>query len=160
MARKTNNAKTNKTNNTAAAQYVLDVEAVAKRGVEVATAATAVTAATGNAWACLRTIISEAQANGCGKEAAEAFFAAGDAVKGKKAGWWRGYKSAINNALALGITITNDIGYSALLQAIKEAKGPTDPAKLLAMVEKMAQGYLNAGGDKAKLLSVVKALEA
>lgn len=155
MARKT---KTNNNNN--AAQYVLDVEAIAKRGVEVATAATAVTAATGNAWACLRTIISEAQANGCGKEAFEAFFNAGDKVKGKKAGWWRGYKSAINNALELGITITNDMGYSALLTAIKEAKGPTDPAKLLAMVEKMAQGYLNAGGDKAKLLATIKEMEA
>lgn len=158
MARKTTTTK-NTTKNTAPA-YVLDVEAVAKRGVEVATAATAVTAATGNAWACLRTIISEAQANGCGKEAAEAFFAAGDGVKGKKAGWWRGYKSAINNALALNITITNDMGYSALLAAIKEAKGPTDPEKLLAMVEKMAQGYLNNGGDKAKLLALVKGLEA
>lgn len=157
MARNTKNTK-NGTKNSAR-QYVLDVDAVAKRGVEVATAATASTKVSGNAWATLRTIISEAQAAGFGREAFEAFFNAGDKVKGKKAGWWRGYKSAINNALNLGITITNEMGYSALLAAIKDAR-PTDPNKLLAMVEKMAQGYLNNGGDKAKLMALIKSLEA
>lgn len=147
MARKTSSAK-----NASAPAYVLDVERVAAKGQEIAAAAASVNTVSTNAWDMVRTLFVEAQDNGAMAEAYAVFFGAGDAVKGKKAGWYRGYKSAINNAMAYKIKLDNSMGYSALLAAIKDAKGGASLEKLLEMAAKfVASARDNHGATDAQI---------
>lgn len=155
-------ARKNPSKNAPAA--ALDMEAVAARGMEIAEALRKTGAVTANCYAACRTVFVDAQRLGQLPEALSAFFSAGNKVKFGKgdAGGskWRAYKSLFNSAHTYSIALTHDMSQAQLAAAIKEAKGGTTPEKLLEMALRLCAGYLNAGGDKAKLVAAVKAIEA
>lgn len=123
----------------------------------------------GSQWVSIRDAFVEGQDAGFARETHDAIFAAGDAVKGKKAPWYRTYKSILNSAIEYKLTVTKDMGMSALQKAIKgakEDKAANDPTaaaakaqQLIEMFTKMAQGCLNAGIEKATLAKVLKSIE-
>lgn len=150
--------------------FILNTDALATFGQEMAQAAAGQVKNAGTYWDRCRTHFSEAQRNGKAEEAITAMFAAGDNVKGKKAPWYRTYKSILNAAVTLAIKVTDDMGMSALQKAIKAAKddaAENDPAKkaekdanALEMFKRMCIGCLNRGIPKAKLAAIVKESEA
>lgn len=156
MAKRTNNTTTTIT---------FDANVAGVLGQEMATAAHQQVVGAVSYWDRCRTVFSAAQAQGKGQEAFDAIFGPGEKVKGKKAPWYRTYKSILSNALQHGVTIGQDMGMSAAQAAVKEAKDNAadagdKAAKLVEMFTKMAQGCLNAGVSKAKLDTIIKGLDA
>lgn len=154
----------------AADSWQFDANRYGQLGQEMATAAAAQTQSAVNYWDRCRTLYVEAQAHGAGQEAIAALFGPGEKVKGKKAPWFRTYKSILVNALSHGVTIGNDMGMTAAQKAVKIAKEDgidNDPVKaeaktsqLVEMFTKLAQGCLNRGVSKAQLATILKGLEA
>lgn len=149
--------------------WAFDGAMLGQLGQEMAQAAAQQTQAAGTYWDRCRTHYVAAQDHGKAQEALDALFGPGEKVKGKKAPWYRTYKSLLSTANEIGVTVTNDMGMSALQKAIKLAKeeaSENDPetaaakdAQLLDMFTKMAQGCLNRGISKAKLAAILKGLE-
>lgn len=150
--------------------FILNTDALATFGQEMAQAAAGQVKNAGTYWDRCRTHFAEAQRNGKAEEAIAAMFAAGDNVKGKKAPWYRTYKSILNAAVKLAIKVTDDMGMTALQKAIKAAKDNAaehDPAKkaekdaaALEWFRKWATACLARGIEKAKLAQIVKEAEA
>lgn len=181
MARKVNNAKlapaTNEANTGkgkkaggSAVSTKLDAERYTGLGAEMAQAAASQTVAVGTLWNRCRTLFVEAQAVNKGQEAVDLLFAPGERVKGKKAPWYRTYKSLLTNAVKLNVTVTNDMGMTSLQKAIKVAKeaneeNDPDAAKakdeqMIGMFQRMVNGCLARGISKARLATIVKDAEA
>lgn len=164
MARRTKN-------NPEAAQvaYVFDASRFGTLGQEMAQAAAQQTQAAGTYWDRARTLYVEAQDNGCAQAAIDALFGPGEKVKGKKAPWFRTYKSILSSSLKHGIVITNAMGMTAVQKLIKGAKesaaendetaAAAKDQQLLDMFTKMAQGCLNRGITKATLAKIIKDME-
>lgn len=150
--------------------YEFNAQVFGALGREMAEAAAQQTSAAGNYWDRSRTLYVEAQNNGKAQEALDAMFGPGDKVKGKKAPWYRAYKSQLTSCLKLGITVDNSMGMTAVAKLIKGAKeaaaddsaeaSAAKDAQLLDMFKKMAQGCLNRGIDKKQLATILKELEA
>lgn len=150
--------------------WTFDAQRYGSLGQEMGQAAVQQVAAAGTYWDRCRTLYVEAQNNGAAQEALDALFGPGDKVKGKKAPWYRTYKSLLNSALTLGLTVTDQMGMSALQKAIKGAKedaadeneeaAAAKDAQLLEMFKKIAQGCLNRGITKKALAEALKGLEA
>lgn len=150
--------------------WALPAQQMEALGVEMAQAAVQQVQAGVTYWDRVRTLFVDAQAHKRPNEAIVALFSAGDKVKGKKAPWYRTYKSLLTSAADLKITVTNDMGMSALQKLIKEAKqerAENDPeqkeakdAQMLEMFVRLAQGCLNRGISKATLAARLKELEA
>ena len=157
MARKTNNQTTT---------IAFNADELSKLGTQIGTVAAQQASQGGNIWNEVRTRFAAAQRDGKAQEAFDAIFTnGGDKVKGKKAPWYRTYKSLLNSAIVHGVTVTDDMGASALQAAVKEAKSAAtsetdEQAAAILMFTRMAQGALNKGVSKAKLASVLKGLEA
>lgn len=154
------------------AATIADFTAYGSLGHEAAVAATQQVKAAGNYWDRMRTLYVAAQDVGQAAEAIAALFGAGDKVKGKKAPWYRNYKSCLTRAQERGVTVTNDMGAAALAQALKaqavtngsDSDGDSDQDAtklegLLVMFDRMAKGALNAGATKAQLAKRLAALE-
>lgn len=173
MAKRTNSNTSARGSNKAPEVPAFDFATHAQRygavGKHAAIEAVSATNNAGSQWVSIRNAFVEGQTAGFARETHDAIFAAGDAVKGKKAPWYRTYKSVLNSAIELGLTVAPDMGMSALQKAIKaakEEKAENDPeaaaakaTQLLEMFAKMAQGCLNAGIPKTKLAAVLKGLE-
>jgi len=150
--------------------WELDAQRYGALGQEMAQAAAQQTQAAITYWDRCRTLYVEAQAHSKGQEALNALFGPGEKVKGKKAPWFRTYKSILSNALANGVTVTNEMGMTAAQKAVKVAKDEAtdnDPEKseakteqLVEMFTKLAQGCLNRGVAKSQLATILKGLEA
>jgi hypothetical protein len=148
----------------------LDPERYTGLGAEMAQAAASQTVAVGTLWNRCRTLFTEAQRIGKAGEAVELLFAPGERVKGKKAPWYRTYKSLLTNAVKLNVPVTDDMGMTALQKAIKAAKETAeenDPeaakaknAQMLGMFQRMVSGCLARGISKADLARIVKEAEA
>lgn len=138
-------------------------------GQEMAVAAAQANVQSGTFWDRCRTLFVEAQEHGKAQEAVSVLFSAGDKVKGKKAPWYRTYKSLLNSCLTLNVKLDNSHGMSAvqkLIKIAKETKLENDPeaqaAKaedLKGMFKRMAQGCLNAGVKKSELVAILKEVE-
>lgn len=139
-------------------------------GTEMAQAAAQAVKGAGNFWDRCRTLFIEAHEHGRGEEAVNLIFQPGESVKGRKAPWYRTYKSILTSALTYGIQVGHDTGVSGLQAKIKEAKdeaADNDPAmkaakdqQLLGMFERMAQGCLNRGIAKKDLAAILARLSA
>lgn len=150
--------------------WAFDAARYGSLGQEMGQAAVQQVSAAGTYWDRCRTLYVEAQNHGVAQEALDALFGPGDKVKGKKAPWYRTYKSLLNSALTLKLTVTDAMGMSALQKAIKGAKEDAadendeareaKAAQLLEMFKKIAQGCLNKGITKAELAKALKELEA
>ncbi len=138
-------------------------------GVTMAQAAVQQTQASGNYWDQCRTQFVTAQEHGRGKEAIQAIFGPGEKVQGRKAAWYRTYKSILTSAVDRGIQVTNDMGMTALQGAIKAAKQAevdSDPKKhaekeanMLEMFTRLAKGCLGLGITKQRLAQALKDVE-
>lgn len=150
--------------------WTLPAQQMEALGVEMAQAAVQQVQAGVTYWDRVRTLFVDAQQHKRPNEAIVALFSAGDKVKGKKAPWYRTYKSLLSSAASLKIQVTNDMGMSALQKLIKEAKAEkaeNDPeqkeakdAQMIEMFVRLAQGCLNRGISKATLAARLKELEA
>lgn len=148
----------------------LPVNELEALGQEMANAAVQQVQAGTNYWDRCRTQYIEAQNHGRAQEALVAIFKPGESVKGKKAPWYRTYKSILTAAAERGIEVTNDMGMSALQKLIKENKEQeieTDPekaeakrAQMLGMFVRLATGCLNMGISKRELAEALKEIEA
>ena len=86
-------------------------------------------------WDRARTYFVQAQEHGQSEAAVVALFSAGDEVKGRKAPWYRTYKSLLSSASKLSINVTNEMGVTALQKEIKAAKDEAqDPEAKKAQV--------------------------
>lgn len=154
----------------AAPAWEFDPSRYGALGQEMAIAAKQQVQSAGTFWDRCRTLYVEAQEHGKAQEALDALFGPGEKVKGKKAPWFRTYKSILTNALTNGVTITNEMGMSAAQKSVKAAKDEatdndeeSSQAKtnsLLDMFTKLAQGCLNRGVPKSQLATILKGLEA
>lgn len=152
------------------ASFILNTESLGSFGQEMAQAATQQVSNASTYWDRCRTYFTEAQRNGKAAEALEAIFKPGENVKGKKAPWYRTYKSILGSAVALNLTVTDSMGMTALQKAIKIAKdeaADNDPklkaekdANALEMFKRMVVGCLNRGIPKSKLATILKDAEA
>lgn len=168
--RKLQSSKATKSAPVKAAPFMLQEDQLSAFGIEMATAATQAISSAGNYWDRCRTMFVPAQQNGKGKEALDALFNAGDKVKGKKAPWYRTYKSILNSALTLGIAVTDAMGMSELQKAIKARKdeaAENDPAvreekiaNAKKMFRNMAIGCLKLDVPKSELARILKDCEA
>lgn len=151
-------------------KFVLNTDTLSTFGQEMAQAATQQVSNAGSYWDRCRTYFTEAQRNGQAEAAITAIFKPGENVKGKKAPWYRTYKSILSSAVTLKLTVTDDMGMSALQKAIKAAKdeaAENDPKlkaekdnNALEMFKRMCIGCLNRGIPKAKLAAILKDAEA
>jgi hypothetical protein len=97
-------------------------------------------------------------------------FSPGESVKGRKAPWYRTYKSLLTAAADRGITVGHDTGVSALQKLIKESKDAdveSDPekheakeAQLIGMFQRLATGCLNFGIPMKRLAAALKEVES
>lgn len=169
-APKSRKPRTNKPEPEATPAWELDATRYGALGQEMATSAVQQVAAAGSYWDRCRTLYVEAQNHGKAQEALDCLFGPGEKVKGKKAPWFRTYKSILSNALLHGVTLTDDMGMSAAQQAVKAAKDEATDSdaeasaakdeQLVGMFTKLAQGCLNRGIAKSKLATILKGLEA
>ncbi len=149
--------------------WALDADRLTKLGTDMVNAAVGQVKEGGTFWDCVRTQYVDAQAHGAGEAALVAIFAPGEKIKGKKAPWYRTYKSLLTNAHNRGIVINNEMGMGtvqAAIKASKEEEVDSDPAKaaekqanLITMFERLAKGCLSSGVTKAKLAEVLKNIE-
>lgn len=144
--------------------WTLDANRYSQLGHEMAEAAVNNVKDAATLWDRARTYFVEAQEHGQGEAAVVALFSAGDEVKGRKAPWYRTYKSILSSAVKLSITVTNEMGMSALQKEIKAAKDEqADPeakkAQLLGMFLRLAKGCLEKGISKKELASELTKLE-
>lgn len=150
-------------------RWHLDVDQLHALGQEMATAATQQVRSSGTYWERCRDQFIEAQTHGVAQQALEALFGAGDAVEGKKAPWYRTYKSLLTTSAQRGIILTADMGMSTVQKLIKEHKAAeieNDPhakevkdQQMLEMFRRLAQGCLNRGISKSDLAAVLKELQ-
>lgn len=144
--------------------WSLDVGRYEALGEEMANAAVSSVKEAGTLWDRARTFFVEAQAHGQGEAAVVALFHPGDNIKGRKAPWYRTYKSLLSSAVKLSINVTNEMGMSALQKEIKAAKDEAqDPeakkAQLIGMFLRLAKGCLEKGITKAQLAKELTKLE-
>lgn len=145
--------------------WALDSARYAKLGHEMAEAAVNNVKDAATLWDQARSYYVEAQQHGQAEAAVVALFSAGDEVKGRKAPWYRTYKSILGSAAKLSIAVTNEMGMSALQKEIKAAKDDQqDPeakkAQLIGMFIRLAKGCLNAGVEKRALVKALTEAEA
>lgn len=145
-------------------RWKLPTDRLESLGREMAEAAVKSVKDAGTLWDRARTGFVEAQEHGRGAEAVEALFHAGDETKGRKAPWYRTYKSILTSAVKLNIAVSNEMGVTALQTKIKAAKAEqADPevkqAQLRGMFERLAKGCLNAGISRADLAKIIKEIE-
>lgn len=170
MATRKSNTKLQTPAATKKEKFFLNLADLSTFGQEMAQAATQQVSNAGTYWDRCRTMFTEAQRNGKAAEALEAIFKPGENVKGKKAPWYRTYKSILGSAVALGLSVTDDMGMTALQKAIKVAKDEAaekDPQlrqekdnNALEMFKRMCVGCLNRGIPKSKLAAILKDAEA
>lgn len=150
--------------------YVFEVKEFESLGQEMAVAATQQTVAASTYWDKCRSLFVQAQDHGRAADAIVALFAPGEAVKGKKAPWYRTYKSILTQCEQRGLHITNEHGVTAAQALIKESKAneiEADPAakklkdaQMIDMFRRLAQGCLNRGIKLATLNNVMRELAA
>ena len=138
-------------------------------GLEMAQAATKQVENAGTYWEKCRSLFVEAQQHNRAHDAVLALFHAGDEVRGRKAPWYRTYKSILTQCADRKIKIDNETGMTQVQKLIKEAKEKeieNDPEakvakdeQLLAMLERMVVGCLNRGIDKKRIAEIVKAAQ-
>lgn len=149
--------------------FVMDHAKYQKFGQEMATAATQQVAKADTYWNQCRSLFIEAQSHGRASEAITDLFSPGESIKGRKAPWYRTYKSLLNNCVTYKIKVAEDDGMSAIQARIKDAKQEeidNDPEKaeeknqqMLEMFKRQAQGCLNRGIPKAQLAAILKELQ-
>lgn len=146
--------------------YVFAVQEFEALGQEMAVAATQQISAATTYWDRCRSLYVQAQDHGRAQEAIVALFAPGEAVRGKKAPWYRTYKSILTQCEQRGLHLSNETGMSAAQQLIKEAKQSeveSDPTakklkdeQMIGMFQRLAQGCLNRGIKLARLVKVLE----
>lgn len=170
MATRTNNKRSKlvQSTTTKADNWAVD-NRFGQLGVELATKAVQAVSEAGTLWDRCRTLYCEAQEHGKQEDAIAAIFGPGEKVKGKKAPWYRTYKSLLTNANKLHVTVTNDMGMTALQKAIKASKaeaeeqdeeqGEAKVAQLKGMFINFAKALLERGVTKAELAKLLKDVE-
>lgn len=147
-------------------RWHLDQERLTALGQEMATAATQQVRSSGTYWERCREVFMEAQTHNKAQEAVQELFAAGDKVEGRKAPWYRTYKSLLTACATRNIIVTVDMGMSQVQKLIKEHKQAeieSDPEaksakdeQMIEMFRRLAQGCLNRGIEKKVLAAVLK----
>lgn len=151
-------------------RWHLDTDRLAALGHEMATAATQQVRSSGTYWERCRDSFIEAQTHHKEQEALAALFSAGDKVAGKKAPWYRTYKSLLTACAQRDIVVTTEMGMTQVQKLIKEHKAAEieqDPEakqakdeQMVEMFRRLAQGCLNRGIDKKQLAQVLKEVVA
>lgn len=149
--------------------FMLDHEKYLKFGQEMATAATQQTSTAETYWNTCRSLFIEAQQHKRTGEALVDLFSPGDNIKGRKAPWYRTYKSLLTACHDRKIKVTEEDGVTAIQAKIKEAKQAeidNDPEKaeeknqqMVEMFRRQAQGCLNRGIPKTQLAAILKELQ-
>lgn len=146
-----------RTNKNAPVAFVLNVEEVATLGKEAATLAASSVVQAGNVWNRIRSLYVPAQEAGQSNEFVTALFEAGDKVKGKKAPWYRAYKSILSRAAKDGVTVTSAMSAKQAQDAVRDAADATETAeekkaKALAFFGRMWASAIANGLTEAELI--------
>lgn len=149
--------------------YIFDEEQYVHLGQEMAQEASKQVSNAGSFWERCRDMYVAAQEHGRAEDAIRALFSPGDTLQGRKAPWYRTYKSLLTSCFNLKIKVEGDAGVTNIQQQIKAAKDKIierDPRaraakdqQVLEMFKRLAQGCLNRGIAKQSLVAALKDLQ-
>lgn len=149
-------------------EWVFNEQEAMSLGQEMAERASSQVKDAGNYWSRCRDIYIAAQDHGRAEQALAALFTPGDNIQGRKAPWYRTYKSILTSALSLKIRVEGEFGVTALQRLIKEAKDAaveSDPKakqlkdeQMIVMFTRLAQGCINRGIEKQTLVNALRGL--
>lgn len=149
--------------------YIFDEEVYVHLGTEMAQQASKQVSDAGSYWEKCRNLYVAAQDHGRAQDALRALFSPGDTMQGRKAPWYRTYKSLLTSCFNMKIKVQDTLGMTAVQALIKAAKQQIidrDPrkraekdAQVLEMYKRLAQGCLNRGITKQQLVAALKDLQ-
>lgn len=149
--------------------FIFDEQQYVHLGEEMAQEASKQVSNAGSFWERCRDMYVGAQEHGRAEDALRALFSPGDTMQGRKAPWYRTYKSILTSCFNLKIKVAHDHGVTTVQRLIKDARDAIverDPRaraakdqQVLVMFTRLAQGCLNRGISKQALVAALKDLQ-